>query len=159
MKDKRFDTPIGRAKLLLNAYRQSDKLANRGECTLTPEWIVENIFSKPCAHCDKKGWDVIGCNRLDDSKPHTPDNVEPCCFEHNRKLGALTTIDRMSKEVAQFTLDGELVAIYKNARFAAEETGYLRRNINMCCNGGYSSKKRGKWVNVTKYKGYKWSFV
>ena len=78
-------TPYGRANHLLNSYRQSDRKANRGECTLTTEWIVENIFSKPCVHCGKVGWDIIGCNRVDDTKPHTKDNVEPCCFECNRK--------------------------------------------------------------------------
>ena len=75
-----------RASSLLTAYRQSDRKNNRGECTLTIDWIIDNIFSKPCAHCGKEGWDVIGCNRLDNSKPHTEDNVEPCCWECNQKL-------------------------------------------------------------------------
>ena len=79
-------TPIGRAYCLLRAYRQSDKIAGRGECTLTAKWIVENIFTQPCAHCGETDWRKIGCNRLDNSLPHTPDNVEPCCFKCNMKL-------------------------------------------------------------------------
>lgn len=75
-----------RASSLLNAYRQSDKINNRGECTLTIDWIIENIFSKHCSHCDESDWTKIGCNRIDNSKPHTPDNVEPCCFKCNMKL-------------------------------------------------------------------------
>jgi hypothetical protein len=58
-----------------------------GKCTLTPEWIVENIFSKPCHYCGKEGWELIGCDRIDNSKPHTPDNVVPCCWECNKKRG------------------------------------------------------------------------
>ena len=81
-----YQTPIGRAYSLLNSYRQSDKAYGRGECTLTAQWIIDNIFTKPCAHCGKTGWDVIGCNRLDNSLPHTMDNVEPCCLECNVKL-------------------------------------------------------------------------
>lgn len=65
-----------------------DKLNGFGNdsCNLTPQWIVDNILSKPCAHCGKTRWDVIGCNRIDNSKPHTKDNVEPCCMECNVEL-------------------------------------------------------------------------
>lgn len=79
-------TPNSRAHNLLSSYVQSDNKHNRGECTLTAKWIIENIFSKPCAHCGKTGWDVIGCNRLNNDLPHTVDNVEPCCAECNKKL-------------------------------------------------------------------------
>ena len=79
---------LGRANNLLNNYKASDKKYNRGESDLTAKWIVENIFTKPCAHCGKTGWKIIGCNRLDNTKPHTMDNVEPCCFECNIKLSA-----------------------------------------------------------------------
>lgn len=81
--------PIHRASKLLGAYNAADKRYGRGEGDLTGRWIVENIFSKPCAHCGKDGWNVIGCNRLDNSKPHIMDNVEPCCYECNVKLAAL----------------------------------------------------------------------
>lgn len=79
-------TPYGRALCLINGYNQKDKKYKRGKGDLTAQWIVDNIFSKPCAHCGKEGWEVIGCNRLDNSLPHTMDNVEPCCFNCNRKL-------------------------------------------------------------------------
>ena len=79
-------TPMGRASYLLSNYNQADKKQNRGQGDLTAKWIVENIFTKPCAHCGKTGWDIIGCNRLDNSKPHTMDNVEPCCLECNISL-------------------------------------------------------------------------
>ena len=46
-------------------------------------WIVENIYTKPCPHCGETDWHNLGCNRLDNSKPHTIDNVEPCCFHCN----------------------------------------------------------------------------
>lgn len=78
-------TPMARANNLLARYKRQDRLNNRGECDFDAKWIVENIFTQPCAHCGKTGWKVIGCNRLDNSKPHTKDNVEPCCFECNIK--------------------------------------------------------------------------
>lgn len=81
-----YNTPIGRAHRLVSAYNRKDSLYNRGKGNLTAQWIVDNILSKPCAHCGKEGWKIIGCNRLDDTLPHTKDNVEPCCFTCNRKL-------------------------------------------------------------------------
>lgn len=79
-------TPMGRAHYLLCAYKQSDKICNRGKGDLTAKWIVENIFSKPCAHCGETDWTKLGCNRLDNTKPHTMDNVEPCCKKCNLRL-------------------------------------------------------------------------
>lgn len=78
-------TPIGRANNLLSTYNQSDKKYGRGFCTLTAKWILENIFNQPCRYCGRTDWTKIGCDRVDDSLPHTPDNVVPCCASCNRK--------------------------------------------------------------------------
>lgn len=75
-----------RASKLLHSYNREDEKYGRGKGDLTSQWIVDNIFTKPCVHCGKTGWNVIGCNRLDNSKPHTKDNVEPCCVECNKRL-------------------------------------------------------------------------
>lgn len=79
-------TPMGRASSLLKTYNKSDKRHNRGKGDLTAKWIVENIFSKPCAHCGIIGWEIIGCNRKDNALPHTKNNVEPCCKLCNCRL-------------------------------------------------------------------------
>lgn len=81
-------TPKGRAKLLIANYKWTDKRDGYNETVdFTDEWLIDNIMCKPCAHCGKTGWKVIGCNRLDNTKGHTKDNVEPCCKECNDKLG------------------------------------------------------------------------
>ena len=84
---KEYDKkPMSRANSLLSAYKRADKINNRGEVDFDARWIVENIFSKPCAHCGETDWHKLGCNRLDNSKPHTKDNVEPCCGKCNIEL-------------------------------------------------------------------------
>ena len=140
---KRLNTPIGRASTLIGGYKRDDKKHERGECTLTPQWIVENIFSKPCAHCGKTGWDVIGCNRLDNSKPHTEDNVEPCCEECNIRLGG----EERKRKVYQYTLDIELVKIWDSAK-DTKESGFQPTHVTACCQGKNNT-----------HKGYKWSYV
>lgn len=83
-------TQKGRANNLLTSYRRSDKKYNRGECTLTADWIVEHIFNQPCHYCGKTDWKELGCDRIDNSLPHTPDNVVPCCYGCNSKRNQKT---------------------------------------------------------------------
>lgn len=91
-------TPKGRAGSLLSIYKQSDKRYNRGECTLTADWIVENIFSQYCHYCGETDWKELGCDRIDNNLPHTPDNVVPCCCECNKKRGT-TPYDEYMKMI------------------------------------------------------------
>lgn len=79
-------TKQGRASMLLQRYKERDKQTGRGECTLTSKWIIENIFTGHCIYCGETDWHKLGCNRLDNSKPHTIDNVVCCCGECNVRL-------------------------------------------------------------------------
>lgn len=82
-----FKKPINRAKNLVRCYSFHDKEQNRGECTLTPEWIIENVFTSKCRYCGKEDWTKLGCDRINNDLPHTPDNVVCCCEECNKKKG------------------------------------------------------------------------
>jgi len=134
-------TTMGRASHLVQGYKTEDEKHNRGECTLTKEWIVENIFSKPCTHCGKSGWEIIGCNRLDNSKPHTPDNVEPCCEECNKRLN----FKEMSKQVFQYTLEGELIGVWESTQEIERKLGFCHSKISACCLGKRKTHKGFRW--------------
>lgn len=144
MTEKR-KTPLGRAAHLLDMYKISDKRMGRGEGDLTPEWIVDYIFSKPCAHCGKTRWKVIGCNRLNNALPHTKENVEPCCEDCNKKLHG-EDLKGKGKRLYQYTLDGELVKIWNCLSDVANE-GFNISNVSACCHG-----------RLKQYKGYRWSY-
>lgn len=83
-------TKVGRANNLLGSYRANDLKYNRGECTLTPSFIVNEIFTKSCVYCGESDWRKIGCDRKDSSLPHTEDNVVPCCLSCNSKKGSIS---------------------------------------------------------------------
>lgn len=144
-----------RAIMLNSHYKIEDEKYNRGKGNLTTKWIIDNIFSQPCAHCGKKGWQIIGCNRLDNSKPHTKDNVEPCCRECNAKLRGKDIVKEQSIKVYQYTLNYELVKIWDSARECGRN-GFNDTNVGRCCKGGFTYK--GKWINCKTYKGYRWSY-
>jgi len=146
-------TQIGRAVNLLSTYNKSDRDCARGVGNLTAEWIVNNIFSKSCPYCGETDWRKLGCNRLDNSKPHTKDNVEPCCGRCNK----LIETDRRKIKVYQYTLDWKLVKVWKSKQ-EIREAGFDLRLVNACCNGGYFHKKRNKWINIKQYKGFRWSY-
>ena len=74
-----YSTLLGRAKRLANDYRRRDRDANRGESTLTTNWIVENILKEKCIYCGDSDWRHLGVDRIDNTKPHTPDNVVCAC--------------------------------------------------------------------------------
>lgn len=83
------NTPMGRAGYLVSTYQQNDKKYNRGKCTLTAQWIVDNIFTSKCHWCKETDWHKLGCDRIDNDLPHTEDNVVPCCEECNTKRGTM----------------------------------------------------------------------
>ena len=86
--------PRGRAVYLLCGYNKMDRERDLPQGNLTIEQ-VEELIQQPCVHCGVSGWQVIGLNRLDNSKPHSIDNVEPCCFPCNARLG---DIERETKK-------------------------------------------------------------
>ena len=78
--------PLNWAKSIVNNYKKMDR--ERGfdpNQTISAEWFLQNIAYRPCAHCGLQAIGLIGCNRLDNTKGHTIDNVEPCCFKCNAR--------------------------------------------------------------------------
>lgn len=63
-----------------------------------------------------------------------------------------------SKRVFQYTIDNKLVKEYSSIREASRETKFSFNGIRCCCNGGFFSKARNKWVCCKTFKGYKWSY-
>ena len=74
-------TMEGRASKLFNSYRDSDSKRHRYDVSgnVTPEWIMEHIFTGSCVYCGDSDWRHLGADRIDNSKPHTPDNVVCSC--------------------------------------------------------------------------------
>ncbi len=129
-------TPIGRAYNLISNYNSADKKYNRGKGDLTAKWIVENILSKPCVHCGESDWHNIGCNRLDNSKPHTKDNVEPCCRKCNCKLHGYEKPPKKSKQVYQYDKTTfKFINKYESIHEASRKTNTDLMGICNCCNG------------------------
>lgn len=70
-----------KASKMIHSYRIKDIKNGIDVCDFSIDWMINNILTKPCVYCgDTKR---IGCDRIDNSKGHTKDNVVPCCIECN----------------------------------------------------------------------------
>ena len=141
---KYYNTQMGRAVRIVQNNKYQDSIYNRGNVDYDAKWVVDNILSKPCSHCGETDWTKIGCNRLDNSKPHTKDNVEPCCFKCNLKLNA----NDLSKTTYLYDSNKQLLAIFKNLKEASEKTGIPASTIQ------HARLKN----NLTK-QGFIWSII
>lgn len=78
----------------------------------------------------------INENKLD----NRVENLEWCTAKYNMNYSN-------SKRVAQYTLSGELVAIYSSLREASNQTGFWYGNISRCCLG----KRKTAYGYIWKY--------
>lgn len=90
-----MSTKKGRAVNITSTNNRTDR--NRGfdiSNNVTNDWVVENIFNgQKCIYCGETDWKKLGVDRVDNKKPHTPDNVVCCCGECNVKRGDRYTIE------------------------------------------------------------------
>ncbi len=83
-----------RAESLKNAYCQYDKKYGKGNTTITTQWILDNIFTSHCIYCGESDWQKLGCDRKNNSKAHTVENVVCSCGDCNKK--------RKNKDILEF---------------------------------------------------------
>lgn len=80
-KQKRYNaTRDGKAITLKNRYINLDR--EKGFNTsdnITEEYIQDNILNSTCIYCGDSDWTHLGADRIDNSKPHTPDNCVCAC--------------------------------------------------------------------------------
>lgn len=70
---------------LASGYRSMDRMRfGTDEYTITKEQIKQLIESTAkCSFCGCTDINVLGLDRIDNSKPHTIDNVHVCCWHCN----------------------------------------------------------------------------
>jgi len=80
------NTPLYRAQSQIRSYRQDDIHNGFGDViNFDAQWILNNIYSKQCIYCGESDWKKLGCDRIDNTKPHTKDNVVCSCWKCNNE--------------------------------------------------------------------------
>lgn len=81
-----------KASKMCSSYKIKDK-KRRFNYDLTTDWIIDNILFKNCVYCNSN--EFIGCDRVDNNKGHTKNNVVPCCVSCNITRGNNYTYEEM----------------------------------------------------------------
>lgn len=61
--------------------------------------------------------------------------------------------------LAQYSLSGEFIRNWDSSREVERVLGYSNVNILRCCNGGFYSNSRGKFVKMNTTYGFKWKKI
>lgn len=96
-----------KASKMIASYRNKDIKNGTDLPDMDIDWMVENILTKPCVYCGDTH--RIGCDRIDNTKGHTKDNVVPCCIECNTARNIYFTYEEMRRI-------GRVIAEIKAAR-------------------------------------------
>ena len=76
---------------------------------------------------------------------------------HANKTGLNTNRIKKSyegscKPVAQYSIDGDLIGVYKSARIAELDTGVPYKSISLCCCGGTHTAYGSVWKFISKLR-------
>ena len=161
---------LERADKLVYAYKWHDKNTYGFDDAIDfdGQWVVDNIYSNGCIYCGETDWRKLGCDRINNNKPHTKDNVVPCCKRCNKLRSNKFTVDEMKeigaviqriegrhrnyslrrgKPVAAFDNDGNIIKKYPSAA-QTKEDGLSDRMVRRACQ-----------IEGYRYKGYVWKYV
>ena len=96
-----------KASKMISSYKHKDRKMGVTVCDIDIDWMISNILKQKCVYCG----DIrrVGCDRVDNSKGHTKDNVVPCCYECNTMRNNLFSFEEMK-------LLGEVVSKIKANR-------------------------------------------
>ena len=167
----------GCAKLIITAYRktkegvasriynhQHDSSKKRGHDapSYTKAEFSSWLFSQ--SNFDKlfNAWTDSGqlkakkpsCDRLDDYKPYTLDNIQLTTWKENNAKGQADRVNginnKHSKAVIQTTKSGVFIKEHYSQMQASRDTGTCNAHISRCCSGELKSANGFKWEYVCK---------
>lgn len=84
-----------KASKMISSYKMKDKSHNYDISDIGIDWMIDNVLLNKCVYC---GDTVrVGCDRIDNSKGHSKENVVPCCYECNCARNNNFTHDEMKE--------------------------------------------------------------
>lgn len=70
-----------KASKMISAYKFKDKKLGFTPTDIDIDWFITNIITQKCIYCGDS--ERIGADRIDNDKPHSKDNIVPCCYDCN----------------------------------------------------------------------------
>jgi len=117
------------------------------------KWLAsQGVFDELFRTWVNSGYDKMltpSCDRLDDYKGYSFDNIRLTTWKENKAKGWLArrngTNNKGSKSVSQLTLGGYFVSNHYSMRQAGRDVGVSHSDISQCCNGTRETAGGFKW--------------
>ena len=159
---KYFRTKAGVVARIYSNQKNNSKGRNYPMPVYTQEQLKDWIFSQDNFTDLYNSWVESGydrfltpsCDRIDDYKSYTLDNLQLVTWDDNMRRGHLNQINGINtkrcKAVIQYTLDGKKVNEYYSLNNAERETGINHGDISCVCQG--KSNTAGGYLWRYKHK-------
>ena len=153
-----YHSKYGLITTMYKGQKRCSKLRNHSMPDYSKEELETWVFSQPnfdelyqaWVDSDFKTMQKPSCDRLDDYKPYTLDNIRLVTWEINKNRGHTDTKNginnKRAKPVLQLTREGIVFAEYHSARHAARITGINQGHLSACCCGNNRYKVAGNFV-------------
>ncbi len=148
----------GKIKTIYQQQKTNSKIRNDVLPNYTQKQLITWCLSQPLYHKLHKAWIVSGynkwaapsCDRIDDYKPYTLDNLQLMTWKENSNKSYADTkegrLNKRSTSVLQCTSDGvRLIKEHHSIRNAERLTGVHRVKIIDCCEGRKSTAGGYVW--------------
>lgn len=144
---KKQRTKEGHIIQLYSSQRKASRLKNYPMPNYTSKELIAWCLNQDVYHQLHKQWEKSGyskdlspsCDRLDDYKPYTLDNLQIVTWSENlenewyRRKNGINK--KQSKEIGQYTMCMEYITSYPSIREASRATNTNYGNLGECCRG------------------------
>lgn len=97
---KYLSTKEGKAVALENRYIAMDRSRNFDTSNnIDHKWILEKILSSSCYYCGENDWNLLGCDRINNTLPHTPENCLCSCMHCNARRANRWTVEEFKEKI------------------------------------------------------------
>src|SRR5690606_33775894 len=95
--EERHPQKVRACRLVYNYNFADQRSGYDTKDNVTYIWIMENIFTSSCVYCGDSDWEHLGCDRIDNSKPHTPENCVCACGICNIERSDRCTVEEFKQ--------------------------------------------------------------
>ena len=112
-----YATKQGRAARIVNTNNKDDRRNGLDSTNnVDRSWVERFILGEDsrCVYCGTMDWTRLGCDRIDNNKPHTADNIVCACSKCNARRQDKYTVEAYHDKVVRNNFNSFLKQFFPN---------------------------------------------